>query len=288
MSKEVVSKTSAIVLQPYKERFEAALPHAFAQFGQETRVKEAMCYALSGEGKRFRPALVYMIADALKSRVDVTASALAVEYFHTSSLIADDLPCMDNDDLRRGRPTTHKVYGEAIALLASYGLIAAGFELIAKNDQDNGGDVVKIAVIEAAKQMGTHGLIGGQYFDLFPKGFEHAHLLEVIQMKTVALFDLSFSLGWLFGGGAKEKLSRVQQAAMHFGIAFQILDDLDDQQKDKEANSQANFANRFGVSEALKAINHHIAQFHKAMEDLQLSCPPLTELAKAVSSSFAG
>ena len=170
-AKEVFSEQAKLVLQPYKMRFEEEMHKAFSQFGPQNGVREAMEYALKGDGKRFRPALVYMVADGLKNGCNATPAALAVEYFHTSSLIADDLPCMDDDDFRRGRATTHKVYGESVALLASYALIAAGFEQIAKNEVDDA-QVTRLAVLQASKTMGASGLIGGQFYDLFPKNLD--------------------------------------------------------------------------------------------------------------------
>lgn len=286
MLKETFSQSASDVLLPYKERFEKELAKAFEQFSPQNGVKEAMVYALSGSGKRFRPALVYMVADALGRGIDVTPSALAVEYFHTSSLLADDLPCMDNDDFRRGRLTTHKVYGEAIALLASYGLIAAGFENIALNGNvlpsPQGSEVAKVAILEASKQMGNPGLIGGQFFDLYPKNFGQEHLIEITKMKTVALFDLSMSLGWLFGGGDIKKLDAIHSAAFHFGVAFQLLDDIDDMPKDAASGRMSNFANQFGQEVAIELIREHVTQFHRLMHELKLSHCPLSHLAQGL------
>src|SRR5947209_4745416 len=104
------------VLNPYKERFEPHLTKAILSFGDKNNLRDACEYALSSGGKRFRPALVYMMGDALGGSKDIDGAALATEFFHTASLIADDLPCMDDDDMRRGRPTVHKMYGEATAL----------------------------------------------------------------------------------------------------------------------------------------------------------------------------
>lgn len=263
-------------LKPYKARFENSLPEAFQRFGQESKIKEAMVYAVSNGGKRFRPALVFMMADALNPKADVSKAALTVEYFHTASLIADDLPCMDDDDERRGKPATHKVFGEAIALLASYGLIAQGFEQIAENAQ---------AVKEAASQMGPRGLIGGQYFDLFPKSFSKEHMMEMFQMKTVSLFDLSMVLGWLFAGGSQDRVPLVQKAAFHFGIAFQLLDDIDDMKQDIQAKNPSNFALQFGKEEACQTIREHVHLFSSTMHELGCQSLPLSFLADGLRAS---
>lgn len=267
-------------LAPYRLRFEEMLRRAISDLGPENQLKSACAYALETPGKRFRPALVYMIADALGNHLPVDGAALAVEYFHTASLIGDDLPCMDNDDMRRGRPTTHKAYGESTALLASYALIAAGFEAIVCN-----GDALRsvstpfakecdrlsaLAVLHASREMGISGLIGGQFLDLFPTGFSREGVEEVIRKKTVSLFDLSFVLGWLFGGGEIARVAEVQRTACFFGKAFQILDDLDDAEKDAQNGRQVNFANCFGVEGAVGVIRECVQSFHAGLQSLGL------------------
>ena len=287
-AKQAFSEQAKLVLEPYKERFEEEMRKSFDDFGPKNTVREAMEYALKGDGKRFRPSLVYMVADGLNTGSNVTPAALAVEYFHTSSLIADDLPCMDDDDFRRGRATTHKVYGESIALLASYALIASGFEQIAKNECKNA-EVNRLAVLQASKTMGASGLIGGQFYDLFPKNLDKEKLLLILDMKTCALFDLCMTLGWLFGGGKLELLNEVHKAAYHFGMAFQILDDLDDSQKDADANREVNFANKFGISEAVKAVQDNCHAFQQSLAVLGLQNTPLNGLSnglKLLSKTF--
>lgn len=280
-AKEAFSEQAKAILQPYKMRCDQEMQKAFDQFGPENQVKEAMIYALMGEGKRFRPALVYMVADALKNSCNVTPAALSVEYFHTASLVADDLPSMDNDDYRRGRLTTHKVYGENVALLASYALIAAGFEQIAKNDVKDAA-ISRQAVLLASKTMGALGLIGGQCYDLFPGVLDRAEIIKIMDMKTGALFDLSFSLGWLFGGGNPDKLDRLHKAAYHFGIIFQVLDDLDDQEKDAASKRAVNYANQFGVKEAVELVQREVAHFLAILEELGIAQSPLSQLAKGL------
>ncbi len=280
-AKAIFSEQAKVVLEPYKARFEEEMVQAFDSFGPKNSVRDAMEYALKGDGKRFRPALVYMVADGLKQAKNVTPAALAVEYFHTSSLIADDLPCMDNDDFRRGRATTHKVYGEAVALLASYALIASGFEAIAKNETKDP-EISRLAVLQASKTMGAPGLIGGQYYDLYLKDLDKEKLLMILDMKTCALFDLCMTLGWLFGGGRKDALPEVHKAAYHFGMAFQILDDLDDSKKDKDANRIVNYANLFGVDEAKAAVEANVRAFQESLKTLELQETPLFGLAEGL------
>ena len=269
-------------LAPFKTRIEPAISASIERFGEKTALRDACEHALQTGGKRFRPAIVYMMADGLKSKVDVTDAALAVEFFHTASLIADDLPCMDNDDFRRGLPTTHKVFGEAVALLASFSLIAAGFECIATNSEKKG-DVCQLALWHASRLNGIHALIGGQFIDLYPPELDRQKLYEIMEKKTVSLFELSFVLGWLFAGGDRQKLSDVQKAAFHFGSAFQIIDDLDDMKKDREANRKANFANLFGIPAAIDAVKMHTKAFRELLQELHIESEPLHLLAEGMS-----
>src|SRR5689334_6318506 len=111
----------------HRDRIEQEIARSILCFGEKTKLRDACEYAITNGGKRFRPLIVLLIAEALGNGLNVYEAALSVEFFHTSSLIADDLPCMDNDDERRDKPSTHKVYGESIALLASYALITAAF-----------------------------------------------------------------------------------------------------------------------------------------------------------------
>src|SRR5262245_22928471 len=120
-------------MEQYKKVVESAIRQNIPKLGPKNPLRDACEYALLNEGRRFRPSLVLMIAEALGKGGDATQAALAIEYFHTASLVVDDLPSMDNDDERRSKPTVHKLYGEAAALLVSYALIAAGYGCIAEN-----------------------------------------------------------------------------------------------------------------------------------------------------------
>lgn len=266
------------ILSKYAARFEAYFETQKVSLGKDTQFKEACLYSLGGSAKRFRPALVYMTAEALSNH-DVSPSALAVECFHTASLIADDLPCMDNDDFRRGRPTNHKVFGEANALLASFALIAKGFELIALNATENR-DVLQDAIFAASHSMGILGLIGGQFLDLNPQDSTLETINEINEKKTVALFDLSLTLGWLFGGGDKKQLPELHKAAFHFGSAFQIIDDIQDYDQDVKVQKKNNFAVTFGINEAKKAVREHVKIAIEIFTKLKLT-GPLTELSQA-------
>ncbi len=284
------------LLEPYKARIEAALQTRQTRFGDKTALREAVEYALKSGGKRFRPALVFMMAEAAGKGCDVTDAALAVEFFHTASLIADDLPCMDNDDLRRGLPTVHKVYGEGVALLASFSLIAAGFEHIGHNAAHikahgplaivaYADEICRLGLMHASTLNGITALIGGQYDDLYPVSTTPKAVHDMIVKKTVSLFELSFLLGWLFGGGDPEKTEVIKKAAYHFGMAFQILDDYEDMEKDKQAG-RTNYANLYGKDEAKATIQREIAEFVQTLNVLGLQSRSLCALVELLLESL--
>ena len=268
-------------LSQYKASFENSLTEALAFFGAPSVLKEAIAYALKNGGKRFRPAIVSMVADALGSRSSaVDSAALAIEYFHTASLIADDLPCMDDDVLRRELPTLHKIYGEATAILASYALISAGYDQIRIAAQSFGNsDLALLAIENASYNTGIFGAAGGQHSDLFPGELTERELLIIIDKKTGTLFEISFVFGWLFGGGAIEKLETVKKAAGSFGRAFQISDDLLDFEQDED---NLNFARTAGLNRALTLLEEELKNYYGALKLLDIKTPTLLALGQLI------
>jgi geranylgeranyl diphosphate synthase type II len=241
------------IVESYRSEIENKIEKDLIEnFGPSTVLKEACAYSLLNGGKRFRPAIVLMVAKALNKGLDVLDAAIAVEYFHTASLIADDLPCMDNDDERRSKPSLHKAFNETTALLASYALISAGYRAIWQNSQKNKKDLNKLSVaLEIATfNTGILGATGGQFLDIFPPNGSVDTLLEILNKKTVTLFEIAFSFGWIFGGGDLERLEVVKKLAYHFGMAFQIADDLDDLAQDEKQEQSVNLAKVIGVSKA--------------------------------------
>ena len=242
-----------LIVESYKSEIETKIEKDLLEnFGPSNVLKEACAYSLLNGGKRFRPAIVLMVAKALNKGYDVLDAAIAVEYFHTASLIADDLPCMDNDDERRSKPSLHKAFNETTALLASYALISAGYRAIWQNGQKNNRDLNKLSVaLEVATfNTGILGATGGQFLDIFPPDASVDTLLEILNKKTVTLFEIAFSLGWIFGGGDLERLEVVKKLAYHFGMAFQIADDLDDLAQDEKQEQSVNLAKVIGISKA--------------------------------------
>ena len=194
---------------------------------QET-IYKAMNYSLHAGGKRIRPVLMMATAELMGgTRESVMPFACAVEMIHTYSLIHDDLPCMDNDDLRRGKPTNHKVYGEAVAVLAGDALLNYAFEAMLKNSEVSP-NMTLAAMTELAAASGIDGMIGGQIIDIESEGktIDAVTLMTMHLHKTAALIMASAKIGALIGGGDKEDLIAMEEFARYLGIAFQIKDDI--------------------------------------------------------------
>jgi geranylgeranyl diphosphate synthase type II len=241
-------------------------------------IKDAMAYSLKAGGKRVRPALVFWTAEAfgLKSG-DVLPAACALEMIHTYSLIHDDLPCMDNDDLRRGKPTNHKVFGEDLALLAGDGLLTLAFETLAKNANVTKIDPARALAALAALShySGVSGMIGGQTADIFAEGLlegkskradklagmkyfkdkkpayyllpaeakeiSAVELLKYIHKnKTGALITAAVETGALLAGAQGADLKNIKKYAAAIGFAFQVADDILDFTATKEQLGKSN------------------------------------------------
>ena len=192
-----------------------------------TRLHEAMRYSLQAGGKRLRPVLVLATAELFGVRDDAALpAAVAIECLHTYSLIHDDLPCMDNDDLRRGRPTAHKAFDEATALLAGDALLTHAFALLGTAYT---GELARQLVRELGSAAGSEHLIGGQMEDLLAekRADVTAADLEFIHLnKTAAMIVAAFVLGGLVGGANESHLAALRAAGRHVGLAFQIVDDV--------------------------------------------------------------
>lgn len=275
------------ILKPYQERFEWALEAILPTLGEDVRVRQAIAYSLRSGGKRLRPAIVWMISEALNPAKSVDLAALSVEFFHSSSLIIDDLPCMDNDDFRRGLPTAHKAFSESIAIMASFALTSAGFEIISRAPLGihNEESVLRVIYKAASTAIGLQGLIGGQQMDMEPEGFDEDHIMKLIDLKTGALFDVCFVFGWLWGGGSVDQLDDLHRLAKHFGRAFQILDDIDDLEQDRAAQKKSNYALAFGEEAARSQILGHVDHFCSLAKRLGLQNSPLVSLTKAMPSA---
>ena len=204
------------------------------------RLGEAMAYSLLGGGKRLRPVLCLASADAVGGDLaPALPAACAIELIHTYSLIHDDLPAMDNDTMRRGRPTLHVVAGEGMAILAGDGLLTEAFHILARFPEGTDPSTVtrKLRVLErVAAAAGPCGMVGGQAIDLTcvtpdPQGrldepLDLAGLQRMHRKKTGALIRASAAAGAILGGGTDAQIAAIDEAAGEFGLAFQIVDDI--------------------------------------------------------------
>ncbi len=272
----------------HRDKIEQEIAKGIHSLGEKTKLRDACEYALTNGGKRFRPLIVLLIAEALENNLNVYDAALSVEFFHTASLIADDLPCMDNDDERRDKPSLHKVYGEAIALLASYALITAAFQKIHRNAEamrESGAPfslfsdrACSLALESATHCAGILGATGGQFYDLFPPNHSLETVKQVIYQKTVTLFEVSFVFGWVFGGGDLKKLDLVKKAAYHFGMAFQTADDLGDMLQDEKKQREISIARLIGKERALGFFEEEMRHLNKLLIELKLLTPSFEKM----------
>jgi geranylgeranyl diphosphate synthase, type II len=263
--------------------------------GLEKNLLEASRYSLFAGGKRLRPILCLQAAEVVGSTWQtVMPIACAFEFIHTYSLIHDDLPAMDNDDFRRGKPTNHKVFGEAIAILAGDTLLTEAFGLIA-DTQTNGAlpadrllEVVQILV----KAAGYRGMIGGQVIDLECETRE-VNLATVEYMhvhKTGALITASLEAGAVVGGGAPDQVHSLIRYGHHFGLAFQITDDLLDIEGDAGemgkqpgsdvAKNKKTYPALAGLVRTREAAREHVDQALAALNTFDDRAEPLRALAR--------
>jgi geranylgeranyl diphosphate synthase, type II len=196
-----------------------------------TTIHQAMRYSVLAPGKRLRPILVIAGAEAVGGRADaVLDTACALELIHAYSLIHDDLPAMDDDSLRRGRPTNHVVYGEGMAILAGDGLLTEAFALLSTEPRDPDLAGRKIRAIQTiAVAAGPGGMVGGQAIDLLAVGsstLDEYSLQDMHARKTGALIRAAAVAGAIMGGGSDEAVAAVEQYGRHLGLAFQIVDDI--------------------------------------------------------------
>ncbi len=226
------SATFKNVLETFCQRVDGALNRWLPQpSGPEAHLQEAMRYSVMGGGKRVRPVLVYAAGRALNVDLQkLDAIACAVEMIHAYSLVHDDLPAMDDDDLRRGRPTCHKAFDEATAILAGDALQALAFEVLAKDaDMDCDADTRLKMIMLLAEASGSVGMAGGQAIDLAAVGqqLNLQQLENMHQLKTGALIRASVLLGAMASPEtSNEQLQQLSEYAHYVGLAFQIQDDI--------------------------------------------------------------
>ena len=218
----------AAYLKLSRDRVEIALDGSMGPERPES-LRDAMRYSLLAGGKRLRPILCLAACELVGGSWELAMpTAVALEMIHTMSLIHDDLPAMDNDDLRRGRPTNHKVYGDAMAILAGDAMLSRAFEMVAVRSANVPADRLLRVVGELALVSGAPGLVGGQVVDLESEGQAvDLQTLEYIHLhKTAALLRACVVTGALIGGASDDQLEAMRTYANGIGLAFQIIDDI--------------------------------------------------------------
>jgi farnesyl diphosphate synthase len=193
------------------------------------RLYEAMRYAAVGGGKRLRPLLVLASSSLFQvARSNALRAAVAVECVHVHSLVHDDLPCMDDDDLRRGKPTVHRAFDEATAVLAGDALLALAFEILGGADTHSDAQIRSELVVELARAAGAGGMAGGQMLDLLPHdgSVDLDTVMRLQRLKTGALIGWCVEAGAIMGGAPQDLRTSLRGYAHCLGLAFQIADDL--------------------------------------------------------------
>jgi geranylgeranyl diphosphate synthase, type II len=289
-------------IKKYLERRRRQVDKALERWvaGEEefpAQIHKAMRYSLFAGGKRLRPILTLAAAEAVGGRAeDALPVACALELVHTYSLIHDDLPAMDDDDLRRGMPTNHKVFGEAAAILAGDGLLTEAFHLLTRPDlMKRISPRRRLAAIQAiAWGAGSRGMVGGQVMDVAYEGKEiKADTLEYIHThKTGALIAASVVSGGLVGGGSARQVRILEEYGKKLGLAFQIADDLLDVQGEEaqmgkavgkdRAKGKATYPGLFGIDTSREKAEELIRGALADLTSFKRKAEPLREIARFV------
>ncbi len=217
-----------------RQEVEQGLHRQLAAIEGPPELLEAMEYSLLAGGKRLRPVLVVAARRLFDSGLDPMPAAGALELVHTYSLIHDDLPAMDDDDLRRGRPTSHKRFGEALAILAGDALLTEAFGLVARAYAGGDPDRGLAVVAELARAAGAAGMVGGQVLDMAGEAHDQPALERLHRMKTGALMTAAVRCGGLLGGADTGALAALTAYGRQIGLAFQVADDVLDVVGDRD------------------------------------------------------
>ncbi len=287
-------------LKRWGAEIEATLDAVLPSVDQPPRVlHEAMRYSVMAGGKRLRPVLALSAYTACggKDPDSVLAAASALELFHTYSLIHDDLPSMDDDTLRRGKPTNHVIYGEAIATLAGDALQTLGAFLLITEPRGSRWTARRgAAAREILSALGSEGMVGGQVLDLqmtgSAEGFSEQQLLKIHNLKTGRFLEACVQAGALWAGARAPVRKALHRYGQALGLAFQIMDDILDETASSEdlgktagkdsAQGKATFPAMWGLEESRSAAQRLLSEALRALSDLGPSCQDLRELAHFV------
>ncbi|WP_078597066.1 polyprenyl synthetase family protein [Evansella clarkii] len=279
-----------------KSQIDERLPEFINRLNCPESLKQAMVYSLKAGGKRVRPVLLLAVLESCSKPISAGYEvACAIEMIHTYSLIHDDLPAMDDDDLRRGQPTNHKVHGEAMAILAGDALLTYSYELISKADHLTASEKLELIQLVAVA-AGPEGMVGGQAEDMEAEGklIDVNQLENIHRHKTGDLLSVAVEAGAVIAGLSEADRLSLKKYAYHIGIAFQIKDDLLDVEGDEEklgkrvgsdvVNNKSTYPKLLGTEGARKKLDHHLDTAKKYLYETNLNHTLLEELADYIKN----
>jgi geranylgeranyl diphosphate synthase type II len=281
----------------HKQILENQLKESISKLNAPPAVKESMLYSLEAGGKRIRPLLLFATLAAFgEDTIKGLWTAAAIEMVHTYSLIHDDLPSMDDDDLRRGKPTNHKIFGEAFAILAGDALLTYSFQSVAETPDEFASAEIKLSLIkELSKASGAEGMVGGQVADINGEGQQLAlEDLEYIHLhKTGKLLECSVVSGAILAQADQETVQALSHFAYHLGLAFQIRDDILDLEGTEdmigkpigsdESKNKSTYPSLLTMEGAKEALESHIKAAKGKLKETGLN----TELLEAITDLVA-
>ncbi|KMY43817.1 farnesyl-diphosphate synthase [Bacillus sp. FJAT-27916] len=281
----------------YKRKIEERMKGIVSDLNTPENLRSAMNYSLEAGGKRLRPLLVLAVLRAFgKNPLIGLDTACAIEMIHTYSLIHDDLPSMDDDDLRRGKPTNHKVYGEATAILAGDGLLTLAFGVIANQEQARQNPAVALELVaELSKAAGAEGMVGGQVADMEGemRNLSLSELEYIHVHKTGKLLSYSILAGAILAGADDWEKEHLQTYAHHLGLAFQIRDDILDIEGSEskigkpvgsdETNHKSTYPSLLSMEGAKEKLGFHVNMANEALGNTNFQAGILAEMLELVA-----
>lgn len=261
------------------ERFEALAFEETARWAWAPRLHEASCHVFLGGGKRIRPVLALTCARLFGDENAARDWALAVELVHTYSLVHDDLPAMDDDDMRRGKPTCHIAFGEGTAVLVGDALLTRAFEVLVDSEHT---PELKVSLTKLlARASGGIGMVGGQVDDLYGDLSSLEALIEMQNKKTGAILVAAAVGGALCAGADRTSLKHIESFAEVFGLLFQLTDDIIDKSQDEDRDSN-NFHHHLDDEEVKRWRDRLISQAHDSLNLLSFDTSQLSELIELI------
>lgn len=278
-----------------KQTIEEVLPLYIKNLSTPQILKDSMLYSLEAGGKRLRPVLVLALLHTYNKPENMgLATACAIEMIHTYSLVHDDLPCMDDDDLRRGKPTNHKVFGEAIAVLAGDGLLTQSFSLIV-NDPTVSIEKKLRLVAELVKSAGVEGMVGGQVTDMEgeAKVLSLEELQSIHENKTAKLLGFSILAGAILADAPEKDIEKLKEFSYHLGIAFQIRDDILDIEGSQDKigkpvgsdtlNEKTTYPSILSMQGAKDKLQDHIMEAKELLQHLTTKAELLEQICDLIA-----